>query len=107
MEYVCKSRVCNYVDKSETAGGLVFRNDVVKDTATNLRAILSDVNKDPTLSRSSDEKCTQCGNDEAVVFMAEQTSKSTSLQLIHVCITCGHKWFAHGGVDSEAGATMD
>ena len=107
LEYVCKSTVCNYVDKSDTAGGLVFRNDIVKDTATNLRSILSDVNKDPTLSRVFDEECAQCGQSEAVVFMAEQTAKSTALQLIHVCVACGNKWFAQGGVVSEDAGAMD
>jgi len=53
LEYVCKSSVCNYIDSSEVEEGLVYRNDVVKDTATNLRAILSDNNKDPTLTRST------------------------------------------------------
>jgi len=52
LEYICKSPVCNYVDSTAVDEGLVYRNDVVKDTATNLRAILSDVNRDPTLSRS-------------------------------------------------------
>jgi len=53
LEYVCKSSVCNYIDSSAVEEGLVYRNDVVKDTATNLRAILSDNNKDPTLTRST------------------------------------------------------
>ncbi len=97
LEYVCKSSLCAYVDKSPSDQGLVYRNDVVKDTATNLRAILSDVNKDPTLTRSKDDECLECGYEEAVVFMAEQTAKSTSLQLIHVCINCGNKWFARRG----------
>ena len=93
LEYVCKSTICNYVDRGDNEGGLVFRNDIVKDTETNLRAILSDVNRDPTLQRSNDNTCTDCGGNECVIFLAEQNAKSTALQLISVCTDCGNKWF--------------
>jgi len=52
----------------------------------------------PSTFFPTDDVCLACGNDEAVVFMAEQTAKSTSLQLIHVCVGCGNKWFARKGV---------
>jgi len=102
LEYACKSTVCNFIDTSELVGGVVYRNDIIKDESTNLRSILSDVNRDPTLQRSTDNVCTECGHNEAVIFLAEQTAKSTALQLIHVCVECGHKWFAHTGDGQEA-----
>jgi DNA-directed RNA polymerase II subunit RPB9 len=96
LEFVCKSAPCTYVDNNEDEDTLVYRNDVSVDTATNLRAILSDVNKDPTLQRSTNMPCPECGHDESVIFLAEQNAKSTKLQLIHVCTNfdCNHKWFA-------------
>ena len=100
LEYVCKSTICNYVDRGDSEEGLVYRNDIVKDTETNLRAILSDVNRDPTLQRSTDNTCLECGQTEAVTFLAEQNAKSTALQLISVCITCGHKWFSRQEQDA-------
>lgn len=99
LEYVCKSQICNYVDRSDNDEGLVYRNDIVKDTETNLRAILSDVNRDPTLQRSTDNKCLECGEREAVIFLAEQNAKSTALQLISVCVNCGNKWFSRQEAD--------
>jgi DNA-directed RNA polymerase II subunit RPB9 len=94
LEYVCKAMACNYVE-TNVESNVVFRNDIVKDTETNLRAILRDNNQDPTLNRDNDEACPKCGYAESVIFLAEQTAKSTRLQLIHVCCSddCGHKWF--------------
>ena len=96
LVFVCKSAPCTYVDKNESDDTMVYRNDVSVDTATNLRAILSDVNKDPTLQRSTNMPCPVCGHEESVIFLAEQNAKSTKLQLIHVCTNfdCNHKWFA-------------
>lgn len=96
LEFVCKSSPCTFVDENEEGFSMVFRNDLVVDTATNLRAILSDVNKDATLQRSQTVPCPKCGHKESVIFLAEQNAKSTKLQLIHVCTNfdCNHKWFA-------------
>ena len=55
LEFVCKSAPCTYVDNNEDEDTLVYRNDVSVDTATNLRAILSDVNKDPTLKATASQ----------------------------------------------------
>lgn len=96
LEFVCKSSPCTFVDENEEGFSMVFRNDLVVDTATNLRAILSDVNKDATLQRSQTVPCPKCDHKESVIFLAEQNAKSTKLQLIHVCTNfdCNHKWFA-------------
>ena len=59
---------------------------------TRLEVINSDVNKDPTLQRSRVVDCAQCGHNEAVFFQAEQTAKSTALNLVYVCCECGYKW---------------
>jgi DNA-directed RNA polymerase II subunit RPB9 len=93
LEYVCKSHPCTYVER-DIEESLVFRNDILRDTATNLRSIPSDMNKDPTLNTSrGDQKCEKCGAEEAVQFLAEQNVRSTKLQLILVCVGCGHKFF--------------
>ena len=54
--------------------------------------INSDVNKDPTLQRSTHVECAKCAHNEAVFFQAEQNSKSVALNLVYVCCKCGYKW---------------
>ena len=104
LEYVCKSHPCTFVEK-EIEGSCVFRNEIVKDMSTRLETILSDVNKDPTLDRTKEFTCANCGHKECVMFLAEQTPKATSLQLIYVCCksSCGYKWM--GGANDKAAAT--
>lgn len=108
LEYVCKSNPCTYVEK-EIKGSCVFRNELVKDLSTRLDTILSDVNKDPTLDRTREHTCAQCGHDESVMFLAEQTPKATALQLIYVCCNsaCGYKWMGDENAKSKSsGSTM-
>jgi len=91
LEYYCKQQDCSYTEKN-LPSSCVFVNEIVKDSSTRLEVILSDVNKDPTLQRSRDIVCANCSMSEAVLFQAEQTVKSTSLNLVFVCCSCGYKW---------------
>ena len=91
LEYHCKQPNCTYVDRNVT-NSCVFVNDLHTDSSTRLEVISSDVNKDPTLQRSTDVNCSNCGGTEAVFFLAESTAKSTSLNLVIVCTSCGFKW---------------
>uniref|UniRef100_A0A7S3HGL0 TFIIS-type domain-containing protein n=1 Tax=Spumella elongata TaxID=89044 RepID=A0A7S3HGL0_9STRA len=91
LEYYCKQNDCPYTEIN-LPSTCVFVNEIIKDSSTRLEVILSDVNKDPTLQRSRDINCTGCGFNEAVFFQAEQTTKSTALNLVFVCCNCGHKW---------------
>ena len=91
LEYYCKQNSCQYVEKNVT-DSCVFLNELIKDSTTRLEVILSDVNKDPCLQRSSKVHCAKCSNTEAVFFLAEQNAKSTKLALVYVCTECGYKW---------------
>ena len=71
---------------------LIYINELEKDVTSKLENVLPDMNKDPTLSRSTVEECPKCGYNEAVYFQAELTAKSERLQLIYVCCKCGMKW---------------
>lgn len=106
LEYICKSSPCVYVE-TDIEGSCVFRNEIIKDQSTRLEVVLSDNNKDPTLNRSKKGEnitCAQCGCDEAVFFLADQTSKSDRLQLIFVCCNgaCGYKWMQGATESVEA-----
>lgn len=83
----------------------VFVNELVKDTSTKVSHVLTDLKNDPTLQRSKDTICAQCGHNESVFFQAEQHSKSTALELIYICCgeTCGHKWMS----DKDEGIGRD
>ena len=108
LEYVCKSHPCTYSMK-DVQGSCVFRHEVVKDLSTRLETILSDVHKDPTLERTKEFTCANCGHKECVMFLAEQTPKSTALQLIYVCCnsTCGYKWMGGTSVDKSTTVPME
>lgn len=89
LEYFC--RLCNYVDKN-ISDSLIYQNNLETDRETKLVNVLSDMNRDPTLTRSLDENCAKCNHHEAVYFQADMNAKSTKLQLIFVCCKCGYKW---------------
>lgn len=113
LEYYCKSNPCTFVEK-HISGSCVFRNELIKDQSTRLEVVLSDNNKDPTLNRTKAGQgitCANCGHDEAVFFLADQTTKSIALQLIFVCCNsaCGYKWMGSDGATAApaAAAAMD
>jgi DNA-directed RNA polymerase II subunit RPB9 len=57
--------------------------------------IPKDISNDPTLSRTRDMICPQCGNRECVFFQNLSKKIATKMQLIYVCANtmCGHHWF--------------
>mmetsp|Transcript_15943 Transcript_15943/g.24024 ORF Transcript_15943/g.24024 Transcript_15943/m.24024 type:complete len:116 (+) Transcript_15943:74-421(+) len=89
LEYACK--LCNYTE-TNVNNSCVRLHEVVKESSTSLDVIPSELNKDPTLQRSRDVECAECGHNEAVFFQAEQTKRSTALRLIFICCSCGYKW---------------
>jgi DNA-directed RNA polymerase II subunit RPB9 len=56
-----------------------------------LHTVPSAVSDDPTLARSQNAACENCGHHEAVFFQSD-TGQSDSLALIFVCCNCDHKW---------------
>jgi Transcription factor S-II (TFIIS) len=55
-----------------------------------LHTVPSAVSDDPTLARSQQANCANCGHHEAVFFQSD-TNQSDSLALIFVCCNCDHK----------------
>mmetsp|Transcript_30573 Transcript_30573/g.65602 ORF Transcript_30573/g.65602 Transcript_30573/m.65602 type:complete len:161 (-) Transcript_30573:358-840(-) len=88
LQYAC--RLCRY---TEFAPGmpLIYRFDLKKEVGNILHTVPSAVSDDPTLARSQNANCANCGNNEAVFFMSDST-QSDSLALIFVCCNCDHKW---------------
>ena len=76
----------------QVTDSLIYENILEKELSNKLVNILSDMNRDPTLTRSSEECCAKCEYNEAVYFQADLNPKSERLQLIYVCCKCGYKW---------------
>jgi len=89
LEYYCKQ--CPYV-KRDIQESIVFINELEKDSSTRLENVLSDLSKDPTLSRTREINCMNCNHNEAAYFQADLTPKSQALKLIFICCGCGEKW---------------
>jgi len=92
LQYAC--RLCNYSEPSPHSS-MIYRNILVKEAKNALHTVPGNVSDDPTLPRSHDAECSNCGHNEAVFFQSD-TGQSGSLSLIYVCCNCGHKW-----VDSQ------
>jgi len=88
LQYAC--RLCRYTEGAPDQP-LIYRYDLKKEVGNILHTVPSAVSDDPTLARSQNANCANCGNSEAVFFMSDAT-QSDSLALIFVCCNCDHKW---------------
>mmetsp|Transcript_21971 Transcript_21971/g.51793 ORF Transcript_21971/g.51793 Transcript_21971/m.51793 type:complete len:102 (+) Transcript_21971:427-732(+) len=88
LQYGC--RLCPFKEQTPDQP-LIYRYDLKKEVGNILHTVPSAVADDPTLPRSYNASCTNCGNNEAVFFMSDQ-AQADSLALIFVCCNCGHKW---------------
>ncbi|KAM7536127.1 hypothetical protein Aperf_G00000102482 [Anoplocephala perfoliata] len=54
----------------------------------------NDVGHNPTLPRTEDYGCPNCGNKEAVFFQAQTLKADDNMRLYYVCtnLECLHKW---------------
>jgi DNA-directed RNA polymerase II subunit RPB9 len=88
LMYAC--RLCRH---TETASDqpLIYRFDLKKEVGNILHTVPSAVSDDPTLARSQNANCANCGHNEAVFFMSDST-QNDSLALIFVCCNCDYKW---------------
>ncbi len=86
--YAC--RLCRYTETAVDAP-LIYRYDLKKEVGNILHTVPSAVSDDPTLARSQNANCANCGHNEAVFFMSDST-QSDSLALIFVCCNCDFKW---------------
>ncbi|KAG7356046.1 RNA polymerases M/15 Kd subunit [Nitzschia inconspicua] len=88
LQYAC--RLCRYTEAAPDQP-LIYRFDLKKEVGNILHTVPSAVSDDPTLARSTNANCANCGNNEAVFFMSD-VAQSDSLALIFVCCNCDHKW---------------
>lgn len=86
--YAC--RLCRYTEAAPECP-LIYRYDLKKEVGNILHTVPSAVSDDPTLARSQNANCANCGHNEAVFFMSDST-QSDSLALIFVCCNCDYKW---------------
>ena len=91
LRYAC--RLCRYSE--EARGALIYRNAIKKELGNVLSTVPAAVSDDPTLPRSQNASCMNCGHHEAVFFQSDTSDiRSDSLALIFVCCNCRHKWVA-------------
>ena len=86
--YAC--RLCRHTEPANDLP-LIYRFDLKKEVGNILHTVPSAVSDDPTLARSQNVNCANCGHNEAVFFMSDST-QSDSLALIFVCCNCDFKW---------------
>lgn len=87
LRYAC--RLCRYTEGSSQP--LIYRNLLKKEVGNILNNVPSSVSDDPTLARSQNANCSNCGHHEAVFFQPTD-ARSDTLALIFVCCNCDHKW---------------
>lgn len=91
LRYAC--RLCRYSE--DARGSLIYRNAIKKELGNVLSTVPAAVSDDPTLPRSQNASCMNCGHHEAVFFQSDTSDiRSDSLALIFVCCNCQHKWVA-------------
>ena len=91
LRYSC--RLCRYSE--DARGALIYRNAIKKELGNVLSTVPTAVSDDPTLPRSQNASCMNCGHHEAVFFQSDTSDiRSDSLALIFVCCNCRHKWVA-------------
>ena len=88
LQYAC--RLCRYAEPAPDQP-LIYRNEMKKEVGNILHTVPSAVSDDPTLARSQNANCANCGHNEAVFFQSD-IAQSDSLALIFVCCNCDHKW---------------
>jgi DNA-directed RNA polymerase II subunit RPB9 len=59
-----------------------------------LTQIVPDVISDPTLPRSTENKCPKCQHDTSVFFQAQTRRAEEEMKLYYVCanVGCTHRW---------------
>eukprot|EP00594_Rhizosolenia_setigera_P009517 CAMPEP_0178970076 /NCGR_PEP_ID=MMETSP0789-20121207/19285_1 /TAXON_ID=3005 /ORGANISM="Rhizosolenia setigera, Strain CCMP 1694" /LENGTH=179 /DNA_ID=CAMNT_0020656429 /DNA_START=29 /DNA_END=568 /DNA_ORIENTATION=+ len=91
LRYVCARKGCGYSEETFTT--MVYQNILKQEVGNVLYKVPSAVADDPTLPRTQNESCANCGHNEAVFFQSDTSdAQADSLALIFVCCGCGHKW---------------
>ena len=90
--YVCRS--CFTTEEVESLEEPVFRKVVTQADHKSRNVHMYDVTADPTLPRTYDVRCKNCGAKEAVYFQAPVGKNDEALVLYFVCTTCTHRWLS-------------
>ena len=89
LRYAC--RLCRYSEEAPNA--IIYRNTIIHEVGNVLHKVPSAVSDDPTLPRSQQASCENCGHNEAVFFQSDSSNAAgDSLALIFVCCNCDYKW---------------
>eukprot|EP00565_Helicotheca_tamesis_P003626 CAMPEP_0185740358 /NCGR_PEP_ID=MMETSP1171-20130828/37596_1 /TAXON_ID=374046 /ORGANISM="Helicotheca tamensis, Strain CCMP826" /LENGTH=186 /DNA_ID=CAMNT_0028412179 /DNA_START=29 /DNA_END=589 /DNA_ORIENTATION=+ len=92
LQYAC--RICRYAEEA-LGTPLIYQNILKKEVGNVLHTVPGAVSDDPTLPRSQNASCKNCGHHEAVFFQSDTSDvRSDTLKLIFVCCNCNHKWVA-------------
>eukprot|EP00698_Gefionella_okellyi_P011284 TRINITY_DN2970_c0_g1_i3.p2 TRINITY_DN2970_c0_g1~~TRINITY_DN2970_c0_g1_i3.p2 ORF type:complete len:128 (-),score=11.69 TRINITY_DN2970_c0_g1_i3:638-1021(-) len=54
--------------------------------------IITDLSEDPTMPRTNDVVCGNCGNREAIFFQQQVTDENESQSMHFLCTHCRHHW---------------
>ncbi len=87
LQYAC--RLCAYAEAS--LNPMIYRNVIKKEVKNVLHTVPGAISDDPTLPRTQNVHCDNCGSNEAVFFQSD-TGQSDSLALIFVCCNCEYRW---------------
>lgn len=89
--YACRN--CDW--KTNADNNCVYVNKITHEV-DELARIVSDVIHDPTLPRTKDHPCPNCGHKEAVFFQGQSRRAEDDMRLYYVCTesACVHKWIA-------------
>eukprot|EP00735_Rhodelphis_limneticus_P004870 TRINITY_DN16524_c0_g1::TRINITY_DN16524_c0_g1_i1::g.1853::m.1853 TRINITY_DN16524_c0_g1::TRINITY_DN16524_c0_g1_i1::g.1853 ORF type:complete len:129 (+),score=-0.93,sp/Q6NLH0/RPB9A_ARATH/51.79/1e-35,RNA_POL_M_15KD/PF02150.11/4.2e-13,RNA_POL_M_15KD/PF02150.11/85,TFIIS_C/PF01096.13/6e+02,TFIIS_C/PF01096.13/3.4e+02,TFIIS_C/PF01096.13/7.3e-10,Zn_Tnp_IS1595/PF12760.2/4.9,Zn_Tnp_IS1595/PF12760.2/0.0071,DZR/PF12773.2/0.028,DZR/PF12773.2/12,Ogr_Delta/PF04606.7/1.8e+03,Ogr_Delta/PF04606.7/4.5e+03,Ogr_Delta len=90
--YACK--VCDYWEPSNEY--CISRNEL-KIEATQYTQVIYDLTRDPTLPRTNEVECPECGGHEAVFIQNQASLRSDeSMKLLFCCTndSCQHRWQA-------------
>ncbi|KAG5442181.1 hypothetical protein CRM22_011140 [Opisthorchis felineus] len=89
LNYACRN--CDYTQEADNP--CVYINKLEQEV-DELALIVPDVVHDPTLPRTEDHKCRNCGKQEAVFFQSQTLKAEENMRLYYVCtnLECLHKW---------------
>jgi DNA-directed RNA polymerase II subunit RPB9 len=87
--YACRN--CEHQEEADDF--CVYRNELQSTLDINIQLSIPDVAMDPTLPRTRDLQCAQCGGNE-VVFWQNHMGRDTGMTLFFACAdpNCNHRW---------------
>ncbi|CAD5116660.1 DgyrCDS5529 [Dimorphilus gyrociliatus] len=87
--YACRN--CEYQEPADNP--CIYVNKIEHEV-DELTQIIADVIYDPTLPRTEDHPCPQCGHKEAVFFQSQTRRAEEGMKLYYVCTqpSCSHRW---------------